>query len=95
MDAVENFTKNQAIAWLRDLGLAVSGTKEKLITRIKKYISYPNLVDRSKGRANRNYACPCSLDPLSVPPISARWKVDHQLLPNVSQSIFINYASQK
>ena len=74
MDDLETFTKEQALKWLRDHGLAVSGTKEVLITRIKKYIRYPKLIDRLKGRQNRDYVFQCSLDPLSIPPITASWK---------------------
>ena len=93
MDEVHNLTKEQAQEWLRNLGLAVSGTKEELINRIKKYIRYPNLVQRLKGRANHNYAFACSLDPLIIPPHTARWDANISILPKISQDIFLKYAS--
>ena len=38
---VDNFSREEYVLWLKDLGLAVSGTREELIIRIKKYLRYP------------------------------------------------------
>lgn len=92
---IEKYTKEEALEWLRDIGLALHGTKDELINRIKKYIRYPKLVARLRGRAKKCYTFKCSLDPLTIPPPNANWKLNDKLLPKLSQEIFIKYSSQK
>ena len=80
---VNKLSKEEAVEWLHDIGLAVSGTKEELINRIKKYKRYPKLVSKLRSKAKRLYSFSCSLDPLTIPPYNARWKADDKLLPPV------------
>lgn len=92
---VSKFTKEQAAKWLGDLGQAVSGTKEELITRINKFIKYPKLTNKLRLKAKRNYSFPCSLDPLSIPPPSKAWKSNGDFFPKVTQEIYSHYLSHK
>jgi len=48
MDKVSGYSKEQAIEWLRNIGLATSGTKQELVSRIKKYKKYPKLLSKLK-----------------------------------------------
>ena len=43
---VKKLTKEEAEKWLHEIGLAVSGTKEELISRIIKYKRYLKLVKK-------------------------------------------------
>ena len=95
MSSADNFTKEQATEWLRNVGLAVSGSKEELNTRIQKYLRYPKLLEKLQNRVNNNYKFPCSLDPQDIPPANAAWKMIDGLLPAVSQSTFEGYCKQK
>ena len=92
---VNEFSREEAVEWLRDVGLAVSGTKEELINRIKKYKRYPKLTNKLRSKAKRLYTFSCSVDPKTIPPCNARWKVDDKMLPTVSRSTFLKYSSQK
>ena len=70
MNTVKDFTKEQAVEWLRGVGLSISGTREELINKIQKYLRYPRLLEKLKEKANNNYKFPCSLDPLDIPPVT-------------------------
>ena len=89
------FSKEELMKWLRNLGLSVSGTKEELLTRIRKYERYPNLIKKLKIKATRNYSFPCSLDPLNIPPSTANWKVEDSSFPIITNDQFYAYASNK
>jgi len=95
MDKVSGYSKEQAIEWLRNIGLATSGTKQELVSRIKKYKKYPKLLSKLTSRATCYYKFQCSLDPLTIPSINAPWKNDTSKYPKVSRGMFINYAAQK
>lgn len=60
--AVSGFTKETAAKWLANLGVACSGTKEELISRIKTFKKYPKLVSKLQKRAQRNFKFSCSLE---------------------------------
>ena len=92
---VDSMNKEQAAKWLGELGLFVSGKKEQLIQRVKLYNRCPKLVDKLKKKVSRNFTFPCSLDPLSIPPITAKWEARDELLPKVCEEIFIRNAAQK
>ena len=91
---IQNFSKEEASIWLRNLGLTVSGTREELLDRVKKFIRYPRLVERLQKRAENNFKFQCSLDPLTIPPITAKWRTSEKL-PFVSHEIFKKYSSLK
>jgi len=95
MEDVNKFSKEEASKWLKDIGLSTSGSKDELINKIKTYLRYPCLVEKLKTKACRNYTFPCSLDPLTVPPFTAKWVTDEKMYPKVSQSVFVKYASNK
>ena len=44
--------KGELMKWLRNLGLSVTGTKVELLTRIRKYQRYPNLIKKLKNTAS-------------------------------------------
>ena len=44
--------KNQAVEWLRGLGLSCSGRKEDIIARVEKYKKYPSLVKKLQKKAS-------------------------------------------
>lgn len=90
-----SLTKEEAVKWLSNLGLQVTGSKEELINKIKKYQLYPNLVKKLRSRTSRNRDFQTSLDPLSIPPLTAKWSNDMSTLPNIDKDIFDWYSSQK
>ena len=92
---MENFTKDQAYSWLKERGLAVSGTKEELLVRIGKYIRYPHLVKRLHARQNNKNIFVTNLSPLVIPPLNARWVADYESHPHINQEIFKYYCSNK
>ena len=92
---VSSFTKEEALEWLKDIGLSSSGTKEELINRIKRFIRYPKLVKRLKNKAKRFYKFSTSLNPLEIPPTTGRWVSNNDLLPKITKEQFELYASQK
>ena len=61
----EDETKQNAAKWLSDLGLSVTGTKEELVNRKRKYERYPKLVEKLRNRTKANRTFSTSLDPLS------------------------------
>ena len=61
----EDKTKQNAEKWLSDLGLSVTGTKEELVNRKRKYERYPKLVEKLRNRTKANRTFSTSLDPLS------------------------------
>ena len=89
------FTAEECTKWLRELGLGVSGNKEELQVRIRKYLRYPKLVTKLKAKTASQYTFPCSLDPLTIPPPTANWKPGDNLLPSVTERTFQIYISQK
>ena len=92
---VNLFSRREAVEWLRDIGLAVNGTREELQCRIKKYIRYPKLVNKLKRKCRSHFKFSCSLDPLCIPPITAKWKTNYESLPIVTLEAFKVYASHK
>eukprot|EP00111_Clytia_hemisphaerica_P009720 TCONS_00028513-protein len=88
-------TKEDASKWLSNLGLAVSGTKEELLTRISGYQKWPKLVEKLKSRTKRYFKFKCSMDPTSIPPPSACWDVKESKYPVISQDIMEHYLSFK
>ena len=68
---LDNFTKDQLQKWLKSHGLGVSGTRDELLTRIKKFIRYPKLTQRLYARHNNKHVFKTSLDPLVIPPVNA------------------------
>ena len=92
---VDLFSRREAVEWLRDIGLAVNGTKEELQCRIKKYIRYPKLVNKLKTKCRSQFKFSCSLDPLCIPPITAKWKTNYESLPIITLEAFKVYASHK
>ena len=88
-------TKEEATKWLGDLGLSVSGKREELLLRIQKYIRYPNLIDKLKQKASKHFTFQSSLDPTTIPSVNVKWQVSDDLLPTVSQKMFLSYAALK
>ena len=48
-----------------------------------------------QAKAERRYSFPCSLDPLDIPPVNAKWSLEDGNLPPVTEQTFKCYASQK
>ena len=93
--AVSGFTKETAAKWLANLGVACSGTKEELISRINTFKKYPKLVSKLQKRAQRNFKFSCSLDPTAIPPPSVAWKGDETLYPKLTETKFQKYMDHK
>ena len=77
------------------MGLAVSGTKEELLTRISGYQKWPKLVEKLKARTKYYFKFKCSLDPTTIPQPSACWDVNESKYPVISQDIVEHYLSYK
>lgn len=92
---IDALSKNEAMKWLKDVGLSTTGTKEELIQKIHKFVRYPKLVRRLQEKATRLYKFPCSLDPTSIPQLSAKWSIDDSNYPRITQEEFFSYALQK
>lgn len=93
--SVATFSKEECVTWLKEAGLSISGSKEELQIRINKYKRYPNLVNRLKSRASAQYNFFCSLDPIQIPPLTAKWNANQSLYPTVSNEMFMQYLQQK
>ena len=88
-------TKEEASKWLSNLGLAVSGTKEELLSRIATYRKWPKLVEKLKARTKQYFKFKCSLDSTTIPPPSSCWNVSDSKYPVISQDIVEHYLSHK
>ena len=88
-------SKTDIVKWLKDHGLAVSGTKKELTDKVNMYQRYPDLVKKLRQRTLFNTSFPCSLDQTAIPPITAHWKADDNSLHTVTREIFKNYAAHK
>eukprot|EP00111_Clytia_hemisphaerica_P012263 TCONS_00036004-protein len=95
VENVSKFTKEEALEWLKDIGLSSTGSKDELINRIKRFICYPKLVKKLKNKAKRHYKFSSSLNPLEIPPSTAKWSSNHDSYPNITSEQFKSYASQK
>lgn len=95
MAANSDLTKEDCIIWLKNLGLSTSGSKDELLSRMKKFQRFPNLVRKLQLKAERNYSFSCSLNPIDIPPISAKWTLDEKYLLFMNDKTFYTYASQK
>ena len=91
--SVNNFTKEEAQKWLKDHGLTVSGTRDELLMRIRKFSKFPKLWTKLKSRTNSQYKFPTSLDPLEIPPINAPWYLNYEGLPKMNESTFQYFKS--
>ena len=63
------------------------------MNRKRKYERYPKLVEKLRNRTKANRTFSTSLDPLSIPPVSAKWTVDN--LPYLSKEILLDYLANK
>ncbi len=88
-------SKPEAVQWLANHGLGVSGNKKQLNDRIRLYERYPGLVRKLRQRFKYNRKFPCSLDENTIPPLTAPWKADDNILPKVTPFMFSKYASNK
>ena len=90
----DTFTVEKAAEWLSDINVSVSGTKEELIRRVKLYKRTPKLVEKLRSKTSRNRTFQTSLDPLTIPPIRAKW-TNEGMLPKIDKDIFNMYCSHK
>ena len=49
--------------------------------KLRKFCLYPKLYERMKIKSQRNYKFKCSLDPVEIPPVSAKWDSNESLYP--------------
>ena len=91
--SVTDYSKEERIVWLKNLGLSTSGTKKEFKAKILKFQRYLNLVSRFEKKTQRNFSFPCSIKPINIPQLNANWKVSDDLLPVVTEQIFFNYVS--
>ena len=59
------------------------------------FTRYPDLVKKLKLKTKRNYAFPSSMDPLEIPPVTAKWCLNEEYFPKASQNMLYVYFSQK
>ena len=72
-EKVEGFNKEQCVKWLKEIGQSSGGTLEELRNKIKMYLRYSKLTNKLKAKANMYYRFKCSLNPLEIPIITAKW----------------------
>ena len=82
--STSSLSKPEAVKWLAEHGLGITGNKKQLIDRIRLYQRYPGLVKTLRKRFKHNRTFPCSLDETTIPPLTAPWKADDNLLPPVT-----------
>ena len=63
--------------------------------KLRKFCLYPKLYERLKLKSQRSYKFKCSLNPLEVSQISAKWNSSESLYPMVNEAIFKTYCSFK
>ena len=95
MADTQSLNKDQCTAWLKEIGQSSTGTLEELRTRIQKFSCYPKLLLKLKARAKRHFKFACSLNPLDIPPITARWSPDEIFYPVVNEDTYKQYCSLK
>ena len=94
-EKVESFNKERCVKWLKEIGQSSGGTLEELRNKIKMYLRYPKLTNKLKAKANMYYRFKCSLDPLAIPIITAKWSSNEMLYPIVNDDIFYRYCDYK
>ena len=94
-EKVESFNKERCVKWLKEIGQSSGGTLEGQRNKIKMYLRYPKLTNKLKAKANMYYRFKCSLDPLEIPIITAKWSSNEMLYPIVNEDIFYRYCNYK
>ena len=92
---VELFNKERCASWLKEIGQSSTGTVEELRNKIRKYSLYPKLLDQLKAKTKRNCRFECSLNPLEIPKVAAKWSSDEISYPVVNEDIFYRNCSFK
>ena len=95
IDATEDVTKEQHVAWLASIGVSTSSTKEDVIKRVNTFKKRPRLVEKLKKKANRAYKFPTALQPTDIPPKTAQWSSNFGQLPEVNDEGYMRYCSNK
>ena len=85
-DIVNNWTKERCLEWLRETGVSTFGSKEDLVTQIECFQQFPNLLQKLRKRAKRNYQFSRSLPPKDILSNISLWKSDS--LPKVHETVF-------
>ena len=57
----KDWTKEKCLEWLSEIGVSTSRSKKDLVTRIECFQQFPNLLQKLRKRAKRNYKFPTSL----------------------------------
>ena len=92
---IQNFTREECVEKLKEIGQTAPGNINEMKMKIRKFCLYPKLYHRLKRKAQRSYQFECSLDPLEVPDITAKWSIDESFYPYVNEKIFTKYCSMK
>jgi len=74
-DNLPKLSKERLQYCCNSLKLKVSGEKKDLIQRLEPLGKFKGLFDKKVARIQEDYKFSTALDPLSIPPLSANWKV--------------------
>ena len=77
-----------------NLGLSITGNRDQLIIRIKKFERNPKLVERIRVQAMRNFTFSCSFDP-EDPIIICSLDNNNNLLPKSATATLEKYTCLK
>ena len=94
-ETITTLTLEECIAKLKDIREHASGSTDGIKMKLRKFCLYPKLYERLKLKSQRSYKFKCSLNPLDVPQISAKWNSSETPYPIVNEAIFITYCSFK
>ena len=92
---VNDFSKDECVKYLTEIGVSHTGTLDELKTRIILFDRTPNLVNKLRAKAQRLYTFKCSLDPIKIPAPSTKWTSSESMYPHVNADMIHMYATQK
>lgn len=94
-ETIRSLTREECLKKLVEIGQYASGSVDEMKMKLRKFCLYPNLYEKLKRKSQRSYSFKCSLNPIDIPPINAKWDSRESLYPVVDESMFLKYSSLK
>ena len=92
--SIQRLSRDECIEKLKEIGQHGPGTLEEMKMKLRKFSLYPELYQRLKVKAQRQYKFECSLDPSDVPAIKGKLSSDEKFYPFVDNSGFNKYSGK-
>ena len=92
--SIQRLSRDERIEKLKEIGQHEPGTLEEMKMKLRKFSLYPELYQRLKVKAQKQYKFECSLDPSDVPAIKGKLSSDEKFYPFVDNSAFNKYSGK-